>query len=404
MRNTAILLLLLAAAPAGGLQLPPQVLADQLLLRAERLLEADDLDAAVQVMEEASALAAEHELELPPDFHFRRARTEFAVGLLGAAKESVTEYLTVAGREAESYAEAVALLEDVDRILERRDAPECSPLPEGPACWMELTSHPGCYVWNPSPQATATAVWTGECSVGFAQGPGTVTWIYGDGEQEHQASRRFGQPHGESVIRDSQGWVNEGPFRFGKSHGDWIERTADGAVLEGPYVDGERNGHWVLRFANGFVEEGPLVEGKRNGHWVFRGADGGVYEGPFANDEKNGHWVERFADGEVWEGPYVDGERNGDWVVKFADETGFLQGPYMDGERNGHWVERFASGNAEGEYVADERHGHWVLRYLDGKVESGPYVDGAKHGRWRVAFPDGEVDYVEFVHGVRQEP
>ena len=96
----ALLIALLASGPAGGVQLPPEILLDQLLLRTERLIEADDLDAAVEVMEEASSLAAESELELPPDFRFEQARTAFAVGLLGAAKESVTEYLTVAGREA----------------------------------------------------------------------------------------------------------------------------------------------------------------------------------------------------------------------------------------------------------------------------------------------------------------
>ena len=114
------------AAPAGGHQLPPQVLLDQLLLRTERLLEADELGAVVEAMEEGFALAGEHELELPPDFRFKHARVTFAVGLLGAAKESVTEYLTASTREAESYLDAVGLLEDVKRILERRDAQECS--------------------------------------------------------------------------------------------------------------------------------------------------------------------------------------------------------------------------------------------------------------------------------------
>ena len=423
------LLTLLGSALADGAQLPAQVLLDQLLLRTERLIEADDLDAAVEAMDEASALAAEHDLELPPNFRFEQARTEFAVGLLGAAKESVTAYLAVASREAESYLEAVELLEDVDRILERRDAPECSPQPEGSGCWMEMASHPGCYVWNPNPQPDETATWTGECSAGFAQGPGTLTWNHPEGSQEHEASRRFGQPHGPSVVRDSEGWADEGSHRFGKRHGAWVERTAAGAVLEGPYVDGEENGHWILRFPDGNVEEGPFVDGKREGNWVLRSADGGVHEGLYANGEKNGHWAERFANGDVREGPYVGDERNGDWIVRFADERGIQQGPYMNGKRHGHWilrftdargtqegpyldgtmhghwVQRFASGNVgEGPYADGERNGRWIWRYPDGQVESGPYVDGKQHGRWRVAFPDGEVTYQQFVHGVRQEP
>ena len=129
MTNSAcglLLIALLGSGSAAGAQLPPRVVLDQLLLRTERLIEADELDAAVEAMDEASVLAADHDLELPPDFRFEQAQTKFAVGLLGAAKESLTAHLTVSGREAESYLDAVGLLEDVDRILERRDAPECS--------------------------------------------------------------------------------------------------------------------------------------------------------------------------------------------------------------------------------------------------------------------------------------
>ena len=309
-----------ATAPGSGVQLPPQVLLDQLLLRIDRLVEADDLDTAVQAMEEALALAAEHELELPADFRFEQGRTEFAVGLLGAAKESVIGYLAVVSREAESYVDAVELLEDVDRILERRDAPECSPLPEGPACWMELTSQPGCYVWNPAPQATETATWTGKGSAGFAQGPGTVTWTYRDGEQEEEGNLRYGRRHGHLVLTYPEGHVAEGPFVHGEANGHWVLRHADlRGVHEGPYVDGEKRGHWILRFADGRMEEGPYVAGEKNGHWVFRQTDGAVGEGPCVEDEMNGHWVFRWPDGQVQEGPYVNGEKHGRWRTVFPD-------------------------------------------------------------------------------------
>ena len=304
------------AAPAGGHQLPPQVLLDQLLLRTERLLEADELGAVVEAMEEGFALAGEHELELPPDFRFKHARVTFAVGLLGAAKESVTEYLTASTREAESYLDAVGLLEDVKRILERRDAQECSQEREGSACWMELASHPGCYVWNPNPQPDEIATWTGECFAGFAQGAGTLTWTNPEGSQEHEANRRFGRPHGESVIRDSDGWAHEGPFVYGARSGRWISRFADGAIHEGSYVDGNRNGHWIVKDADGDIGEGQYVDGERKGHWVQTFTDGNVAEGPFRDGERNGRWVWKYPDGQVEEGPYVDGKRHGRWGVR----------------------------------------------------------------------------------------
>ena len=319
--RTALVLSLLTCHPADGAQLPPEIRLDQLLVRTERLIEADDLDAAIEAMDEASALAAEHGLELPPDFRFEQAQTHFAVGLLEAAKESVTAYLTFAGRQAESYLDAVSLLEDVDRILERRDAPECTPEPEGSECWMELASHPGCYVRNPNPQPDETATWTGECSAGFAQGPGTVTWNHPGGSPEHEASRRFGQPHGPSVIRDSEGWVDEGPYRFGKRHGQWVLRFASGGVQEGRFVDGERNGRWVLRFTDaGGTQEGPYLDGKMHGHWVLRFTDDrGIQEGPYKDGKMHGHWVLRFADGQVESGPVANGERHGRWQVASPD-------------------------------------------------------------------------------------
>ncbi len=294
------------------------------MLRSERLVETDELDAAVVAMEEAFALAAEHGLEPRSELRFEHARVAFAVGLLEAAKASVTGYLTAAGREGESYEAALALLEDVDRILERRDAPECAPLSEGAACWMELTSHPGCYLWNPAPQATETATWTGECSAGFAGGPGTVIWTYRDGEQEHKGNRRYGQPHGESVIRDSAGWEEEGPFRFGKRHGAWVERTADGAVLEGPYVDGEENGHWILSFADGQVEEGPFVDGERHGRWEIKPPDGAVERGAFRAGMRQGRWTreEPAPNSRICEIQVVDDEGVGEWECRTRGRDG----------------------------------------------------------------------------------
>ena len=94
------------------------------------------------------------------------------MGLLGAAKESVAAYLAVASREAESYLEAVGLLEDVDRILERRDAPECIDPAGGlrRAGWNSPVI-PGVSCGIASRSPTETATWTGECSARFRARP-----------------------------------------------------------------------------------------------------------------------------------------------------------------------------------------------------------------------------------------
>ena len=204
-----------------------------------------------------------------------------------------------------------------------RPAQTCVGQPVGAACWQEISLQPGCYVWNTGLALGSTVTWTGECAGGFAQGMGTLTWVW-DGNRQTGAGR----------VQD------------GKRNGHWVLRFASGTVEEGPFVNGQRNGHWVLRFADGTVEEGAFVNGEKNGRWVLRFASGTVEEGPFVNGERDGHWVLRFADGTVEEGPMVDGGRNGHWVLRSSDGD-VLEGPLVDGEMNGRWVFRWADGNVE---------------------------------------------------------
>ena len=62
------------AAGPGIVQLPPEILVDRHLLRAERLLGAGDPAAALEAMNEILALQEEHDLLLPDDFDFQYAQ------------------------------------------------------------------------------------------------------------------------------------------------------------------------------------------------------------------------------------------------------------------------------------------------------------------------------------------
>ena len=310
-----LLIALLGSGPVGGAQLPPEILVDQLLLRTELLIEAEETEEALEALQEIFTLQAEHGIQLPPEFHFRRAQATFAAGTLEPARESVTDYLTAAGRDGEFYEAALALLEDVERTLERRDAPECTGQPKGTECWMELANQPGCHVWNEGLQLEAVAEWTGACSSGLATGPGTLTWEWPPDERQDV----------------------KGTYRFGRKHGHVIENFEDGDVGEGPYVNGKRHGDWIWSYPDGQVESGPYVDGKQHGRWLIGPAEGGRQEGPYEDGEKNGHWVERFATGNVAEGRYLDGKRQGDWVWTYPDGQ-VEEGPYVDNQQHGRWV------------------------------------------------------------------
>ena len=150
-----------------------------------------------------------------------------------------------------------------------RPEPNCEGKAEGAACWMELASPPGCYVWDDYYVPGKPVSWSGACIGGRASGAGTQKW----------------SPHG--PIYESMGM-----YAKGKKQGHWMEQTASNWVAEGPYVDGKRHGWWVNRGSGGDVSEGPYVNGKRHGEWVDRLLrEGVVYTYTWVNGEQ--HFVHR---------------------------------------------------------------------------------------------------------------
>ena len=112
--------------------------------------------------------------------------------------------------------------------------PRCTGQP-GPACWMETANQPGCFVWNPNPEADETVTWSGPCVGGKASGHGEFVWRF----------REDGRP------KTSGG---TGEIRDGITlHGHWVERYSSGEVWEGPYVNDRRHGHWVKRGEDGVI-------------------------------------------------------------------------------------------------------------------------------------------------------
>ena len=227
----------------GAHQLPPEIEADRLILRAERSIEEMDPEGALEAIQAISALQEEHRIELPAEVHWRLAQLTFSLGKAESTRDSVIGYLSAAGRDGEFYEEAMALLDDVDRILadsillrqEKQDAPDCAGETEWTGCWIELANRPGCYIWSRGDiwnlgLTTGKTSWSGGCSSGFAMGRGTLTWGFPDGgRSQHRGTMRLGKKHGPWVIRlgsDSE--------------------TAATNVAEGPYLDGEKNGYWVV--------------------------------------------------------------------------------------------------------------------------------------------------------------
>ena len=166
-----------------------------------------------------------------------------------------------------------------------RPSQTCAGKPAGAACWLEISEQPECHLWNVRLEQGETATWTGECTGRFAQGTGTITWVW-DGNRQTGTGRIVdGKLNGNWVIRGLNGYFAEGPFVDGEFNGHWLVRQADGTVVEGPFVDGKENGHFVMRWWTGSVEEGPFVDGKMHGDWVIRYPNGDVADRVYVDHE-----------------------------------------------------------------------------------------------------------------------
>ena len=172
------------------------------------------------------------------------------------------------------------------------EGPKCAELgsnlgEKDAACWEEIQSQPGCYIWNEHYHSDRIADWTGGCSGDTAHGRGSFSLSSGS---EHEAS------------------TASGSFMHGKQNGHWVIRYDDGLVSEGPFVDGKWHGHWVNRWGDGRRSEGLRVYGKRDGLWVTGFADGSVIEYEYRNGSREGQsGVYQTADGSRYPGRWSDG-------------------------------------------------------------------------------------------------
>ena len=125
-----------ASTPGEAQELPPDIQADRLLVQAERHVGNGDFAAAMAALDNILGLQAEHDLELPSDFFFRRAHVAMEGGLFDQARASALRYLEATGREGEDYAAALEVLDEAERRLPEdafRDCAVCPLMVEVPA-------------------------------------------------------------------------------------------------------------------------------------------------------------------------------------------------------------------------------------------------------------------------------
>ena len=319
MRKTVGCLLVVALLPGimfGSAQLPPEILADQYLLQADRQISDKDHEGALESLQKILALQKEHGLTLPGAFHFKYAQVAFAAGSFPAASDSVNQYLVVAGRDGEFYQNALELLLAIKAAADRTP---CDGQPKGAECWLGLVNQADCFVWTTQFEPYQGATWTGVCSGGVAQGSGSLKWAWDVGDTLYKAEEietpsapqlRAGTP---SVFRGE-------PTCDGQPKGAecWLElANQPGCYVWNEYLTLDETMTWSAECVEGLAQgtgthkqvwgkgkkmteaTGLMQEGRRHGAWVVRESDGGVWEAPYEDGKRHGQAVFRIAGGGV---------------------------------------------------------------------------------------------------------
>jgi hypothetical protein len=78
----------------------------------------------------------------------------------------------------------------------------------------------GCRVWDSSPSPNETITWSGSCTNGLAQGPGSLQWVQNGTPMERDAGEwRDGKLNGHGTVVFPDGTRFDGEWREGRANG-----------------------------------------------------------------------------------------------------------------------------------------------------------------------------------------
>lgn len=156
----------------------------------------------------------------------------------------------------------------------------------------------GCQVYAPA-DAGKTALWTGPCKDGFADGEGTLQWS----------------------LKGKSDLSYKGAMKNGRYHGVGYSMAADNTQYEGEFVAGVREGFGIWVNALGDRYDGEWKAGHKEGKGKIVYVAGGSYEGGWRGGVYHGKGVITYSGGRRAEYDFV----NGSWpdeIVVAKEKTG----------------------------------------------------------------------------------
>jgi len=134
-----------------------------------------------------------------------------------------------------------------------------------PRAWAEdgfIADQKGCKVSNPSPKASESVAWSGECVNGYADGKGSLQW-YVDGAKStrYEGTLKAGLLSGRGKLTMPDGATYDGEWLAGRQSGKGVQAMPDGTRYEGEWKNGQADGQGKLRNAAGETLAGKWKEG-----------------------------------------------------------------------------------------------------------------------------------------------
>lgn len=121
-KRLAFALIVLLTIPCFAEELPVEIQADLLMFQAERHIKERNFDAAKATLDKALALRTKHGITVPPAMWFSYAQVAYHLETYAEAAKAATWYLTEAGQGAESYRQALELLDAAEHAQRQQEA------------------------------------------------------------------------------------------------------------------------------------------------------------------------------------------------------------------------------------------------------------------------------------------
>jgi len=189
------------------------------------------------------------------------------------------------------------------------------------------------------------------------------------------------EPHGEGLIRYSDGSWYEGSFEDGEFSGWGIYCDSKGNKTETDWRYGEESENDTVykTYVNGDEYEGEIIHGEFS-FGVYKWSTGAVYDGHWADNLRNGEGKMVYPEGDVYTGNWKDGFPHGYGEKIFVDGSKYF-GNWEKGEMHGKGKLIFKENDYyEGEFSFQKFNGFGSRFYSNGDRYNGNWKNNKKNG------------------------